>query len=279
MPVLYLSLLVVVAVVLLCELLRALCRARLQAGVQQELALEVVCTLQLCCCIREAVLLGTAGGLEPSLCLTITYLLTVLHCLTSAPAVCNPCGSLHRWLRMEESALLTSLRLCAQFLAAGLSRLLMPVVWSLELSPLHGRQAASCISGPLRTSVLPGAGVELLCALCLYVLLHYLHRVKPVYQPHLVALLITTLVYLGGHLTGAVFNPALAFSVLFHCEGNTFSEYAVVYWAGPVIGMILSVFLFDRCIPRFKGPIRGQDVKTKKLNSIRGQDGKTKKLN
>lgn len=37
-------------------------------------------------------------------------------------------------------------------------------------------------------------------------------------------------------MTGAVFNPALAFSTQFPCSGNTFIEYSLVYWLGPVLG-------------------------------------------
>ncbi|XP_063060469.1 aquaporin-11 isoform X2 [Engraulis encrasicolus] len=53
----------------------------------------------------------------------------------------------------------------------------------------------------------------------------------------------------GGSATGAVFNPALAFSTQFSCSGNTFAEYSLVYWLGPVLGMTGSVLLYDKVIP------------------------------
>lgn len=40
----------------------------------------------------------------------------------------------------------------------------------------------------------------------------------------------------GGSISGAVFNPALAFSVQFPCSGHTYLEYCFVYWLGPVSG-------------------------------------------
>ena len=40
----------------------------------------------------------------------------------------------------------------------------------------------------------------------------------------------------AGPLTSAFFNPALAASVTFHCEGHTLLEYAQVYWLGPLTG-------------------------------------------
>lgn len=40
----------------------------------------------------------------------------------------------------------------------------------------------------------------------------------------------------AGPYTSAFFNPALAASVTFHCDGNTLLEYAHVYCLGPVAG-------------------------------------------
>lgn len=40
----------------------------------------------------------------------------------------------------------------------------------------------------------------------------------------------------GGGVTGAVFNPALAFSIQFSCSGSTFVESGLVYWISPVLG-------------------------------------------
>lgn len=43
-------------------------------------------------------------------------------------------------------------------------------------------------------------------------------------------------VSLGGEVTGAMSNPALAFSIQFPCSGNTFLEYSLVYWISPLVG-------------------------------------------
>jgi len=37
-------------------------------------------------------------------------------------------------------------------------------------------------------------------------------------------------------VTGAVINPALAFSTQFPCSGNSFLEYCLVYWLSPLLG-------------------------------------------
>ncbi|KAI9522376.1 hypothetical protein NQZ68_036292 [Dissostichus eleginoides] len=45
------------------------------------------------------------------------------------------------------------------------------------------------------------------------------YAVDEKYRVHAVAAVITTVVYAGGRMTGAVFNPALAFSTQFPCSG------------------------------------------------------------
>ncbi|XP_053313889.1 aquaporin-11 [Spea bombifrons] len=252
------ALLLIAGAVLLCEALRRVSRAWLR-GLPQELALEAVSTAQLCLCVRELALLGAAGALEPWQGLCLTYLQTVLHCLT-AGADCNPCASLLQWLRGEALARDTLLRVAAQVSGAKVAKLTSPLLWGLRLSPLHAGQGP-CRS-PLTVGPLAGFGVEMLCALCLYILLRQLGRVREAYRVHAVALLITGLVCAGGGLTGAVFNPALAYSVLFHCDGSSFLRNVSVYWLGPVVGLLLSILLTDGCVPKFRRNLKADGKKS-----------------
>nr|DBA32378.1 TPA: hypothetical protein GDO54_000176 [Pyxicephalus adspersus] len=234
-------------IVLMCELFRWISRKTMPAGLGLDLAMEVVSTLQLCCCTREMALLGTKAGLPLWMSLTLTYLLTVLHCLTSRNATCNPCGSLDQWLRGLVHA---PVRVLAQFVGAGLSRILVPHLWSLGLSPLH-KLGGNCES-PLHITPLSGASVEMACALSLFLILHYLPQVSAPLRPHVVAATITAIVYAGAPLTGAVFNPTLAFAVVFLCHGNTYPQYIFVYWIGPLVGTVISFLLLEYFLPKFK---------------------------
>ncbi|XP_073517776.1 aquaporin-11 [Phyllobates terribilis] len=241
---------VVGIIVALCESLRSLTHSKVHPGLAQDLLIEVLSTLQLSCCTREMVVLGTLGGIQPWLALSLTYLLTVLHCLTSQGASCNPCGSLEQWLRARTPGLHIMFRVGAQFVGAVLSQVLMPLIWLLRLSPLHERDE-ECKS-PLTMTPWQGALVEMTCALSLFLALHFLPRVESQYRPHVVALTITTIVSVGGPLTGAVFNPALSFAVVFSCQGNSFLQYVTVYWIGPIIGMVASIVILERCIPKLR---------------------------
>ncbi|XP_073473950.1 aquaporin-11-like [Aquarana catesbeiana] len=240
----------VACTVLLCELLRWACHRIVPKGLGLELALEVVSTVQLCCCTLEVDLLCTKAEIELWLLLVLIYLLTVLHCLTFQGASCNPCGSVNQWLRGLAQGSQTVLKVMAQFAGAGLSWMLMPHLWSLRLSPLH--QLGKDCESPLQVSPLSGALVEMACAISLFLILHPLPRVSAPLQPHMVALTITGIAYAGGPLTGAIFNPVLAFAVVFLCHGHSYLQYIIVYWLGPLIGMLLSFLVLEYMLPKLQ---------------------------
>ncbi|XP_068120947.1 aquaporin-11-like [Hyperolius riggenbachi] len=240
----------IIYTVFLCELLRWVCRRALPAGLGLDLALEVVCTVQLCCCTLEVDLLCTRTDAELWLALTLTYLLTVVHCTTFGSATCNPCGSMNQWLYGKVKASRAVLQVVAQFVAAGLSWVLMPHLWSLGVSPLH-KMDKDCYS-PLQVSYLTGALVEMACALSLFLTLQPLPRISEALQPHMIAVTITLIAYAGATLTGALFNPVLAFAVVFLCQGNTYLEYIFVYWIGPLIGTFISFLLLKYILPKFR---------------------------
>lgn len=46
------------------------------------------------------------------------------------------------------------------------------------------------------------------------------------------------------NFSGGYFNPALATSLKYNCQGNSFMEHMVVYWLGAFVGSVASVFLY-----------------------------------
>lgn len=50
------------------------------------------------------------------------------------------------------------------------------------------------------------------------------------------AISIKVCVCAGGGTSGAVYNPVLAFSIIFPCGGHTHLEYCFIYWLGPLLG-------------------------------------------
>ncbi|KAK7160598.1 hypothetical protein R3I93_008296 [Phoxinus phoxinus] len=234
---------------------------------------EFISTFQLCACTHELKLLAEVGRLEPQIGLTLTYLISVIHVLSFHGAICSPTGSLEQLFSGTLTRRRALAQISCQLIAAVVAQLVMPRLWSLSLSDLHELHTLmdfKCTNSPITVPLLQATAVELSCTFVMNSVASNLDKVEEKYRVHAIAAVITILVYAGGHLTGAVFNPALAFSIQFPCPGNTFAEYSFVYWMGPILGMTASLLLFDKVIPAISGkstiPKHTNGLKKKKMN-------------
>ncbi|KAM4726524.1 aquaporin-11-like [Anableps anableps] len=251
---LWVSVGVLAAAVLLCEATRR-AAARLVPGVCWLYLLEAVSTFQLCCCTQELKLLGESVRLDLSTSLTLTYVITVVHLLTFREATCNPGAALEGFCRGTASVQAAALLIALQLGAAVAARSFAASVWSLGLSDMHlqhQRFGFRCFD-PLGGTALEAAAVELACAFTLQAVAMHIQKLEEKLRVHFFAAVITALVYAGGSISGAIFNPALAFSVQFPCSGHTYLEYCFIYWLGPLLGMASCILLFEKIIPFLSG--------------------------
>uniref|UniRef100_A0A3B4BFB0 Aquaporin n=1 Tax=Periophthalmus magnuspinnatus TaxID=409849 RepID=A0A3B4BFB0_9GOBI len=232
------SLVLLAVVVLLSDLVRRMLgRVLAQTGFQVHAA-EFVSTLQLCCCTHELRVLSDVGKIERRFAHTLTYVAAVVHGLTFRDAIGNPACTLVHTYRQKLVPSAALWRIACQFAAAATARVLMPLAWSLGVSSMHMRhragefQCTSPIDAPLAATA-----VEIACAFAVQTAVTHTRSLEEKYRVHAVAAVITTAVY-AGPSTGAVFNPALAFSTQFRCDGRSLSEYCLVYWLGPVLGIV-----------------------------------------
>lgn len=248
---LWASLAVLGAVVLLSEATRW--AARHFSGVWRIYLLEAASTFQLCSCCHEQKLLGETARLPVSL--ALTYIMTTIHRATFRGSACNPCGSLERVYRGVSTVQTAVALIACQFAAAVAAQFFSASVWSLGLSDIHLRHQRfgfSCFD-PLGGTVLEAWAVELACAFVVQSAAMHVHKVDEKLRDHYIAAVITALVYAGGNISGAMFNPVLAFSVQFPCSGHTYLEYCLVYWLGPILGVASCILLFEKIIPFLSG--------------------------
>ncbi|RVE64186.1 hypothetical protein OJAV_G00143600 [Oryzias javanicus] len=251
---LWASVAVLCAAVLLCEALRR-AAARVPAGAGRPYLLEAVSTFQLCCCTHELKLLGEMAQPEPALGLTLTYMMTVVHVLTFREATCNPAAALEKVCRGTSTLKAAARVVACQFGAAFAARYFARSVWSLGLSDSHVRHQKfgfRCFD-PLGGTLLEAAGAELACAFAFQAVVMHAHKVDEKLRVHVIAGVVTAAVYAAGNLSGAVFNPVLAFSVQFPCSGHSYLEYCFVYWLGPALGMASCILLFEKILPFLSG--------------------------
>lgn len=195
---LWVSVAVLGAVVLLCELSRR-AAARLLPGAYWIYLLEAASTFQLCCCTHELKLLGETAQLELPVALTLTYAMTTVHLLTFREAKCNPCGALESVCRGTLGSRAALALVACQFAAALGARTFAACVWSLGLCDVHVRHRRfgyRCFD-PLGGTVLEAAAVELGCAFLVQAAAMHVHRLNEKLRVHCVAAVITALVYAG----------------------------------------------------------------------------------
>lgn len=160
---------------------------------------EIISTFQLCVCTHELKLLGEVGRIEPQIGLTLTYLISVVHTLTFHGAIGNPSGALEHVYRRNLTGKCALARIACQFIGAVVARTLVPYVWALGLSDLHLRHKLlgfKCISS-IHASLPRAAAVELSCAFAVQTAVTHIHKVDEKYRAHVIAAVITALVYAG----------------------------------------------------------------------------------
>ncbi|KAJ7319975.1 hypothetical protein JRQ81_019486 [Phrynocephalus forsythii] len=174
--------------------------------------LELTGAFQICACTHELCLLADLPP-KPHMVLTLVYIFSALHGLTLPGSTNNPSGTFQLFYKAHSKALAENCR--------------------------H----------PIQTSLANAFILELCFSFLLHLTLLQLESMDQKTKIHLVALLITALVYEGGHLTGAIFNPALAFSMHLSCFSEKFWNYVLVYWVAPCIGSVLVVIAWDEVLP------------------------------
>ncbi|XP_071343050.1 aquaporin 12 [Trachinotus anak] len=241
-----------VAVVIFAALIRALLRKWPRFSFILEFAssfMLVACWLE----VQTIVEVGEwAGGLGPDVTVTMLFVVLLTQGVICGSASGNPTLVVQKFLQLEATTLPTLLAVVAQFLGAHLALLVAVFYWGLELTDMHmikNLMAREC-STSLLVSLLQGFFTECVCALIFHLIHLNLRRRSALIRVPLIAVLLTFLSYTARGYTSAYMNPSLAYGLTFHCPGFTFTEYAVVYWLGPLTGMTLALLLYMGHIPR-----------------------------
>ncbi|TTI30669.1 Aquaporin-11 [Bagarius yarrelli] len=235
MAVVAVSLCVLAGIVLVCELARKVI-LELISEKRRDLRIytaEIISTFQLCACSHELKLLSEDA---PEIALSLTYVISVTHALTFRGATGNPTATLERYWCDTLDGACALRRTACQFAASVAAGLVMRSAWALGFSDLHARHKRdgfTCESPISNVHLLEAVAVEFACAFVVHAAASFMRNVEAKYRVHAVATVITAVVYTGGSKTGAVFNPALAFSAQFPCTGSSFVKNGLVYWLGP----------------------------------------------
>ncbi|XP_004589917.1 aquaporin-11 [Ochotona princeps] len=243
------SLGLMLSIVLLAGLTRVVARQQRHSPMVHGFVLEFVATLQLCCCTHELQLLSQQDPAHPTWTLTLIYFFSLVHGLTLVGTSSNPCGVMMQMLLGGMSPEVGAVRLLAQLMGALASRYCISALWSLGLAKYHFDERSLACKHPIHVDLPKAVVTEALCSFIFHSALLHFHEVRTKLRIHLLAALITFLVFAGGSLTGAVFNPALALSLHFPCFDEAFSQFFIVYCLAPSLGILLMILMFSFFLP------------------------------
>ncbi|XP_077197387.1 aquaporin-11 isoform X1 [Paroedura picta] len=254
------SLLVMGGAIALTALCRRLARQSLRRRPSlSSFAQELTGAFQIGACTSELCLLADLPP-KPHVALALTYLFTAFHGILLPSSVNNPASSFQLLISHKSKSTVKAwgIQTSGQFLGAALAHIGIRAVWALGTVPAHSRALRAACSGPIQTTVANAFILELVFSFVFHLAALKSESMDPKARVHLLALLITFLVYQGGHLTGAIFNPALAFCLHLSCFLDKFWNYTLVYWVAPCIGSVLVAVVWDEIVPHIHSHFNSQ---------------------
>lgn len=191
------SLGLMLSIVLCVALARGVLRRHVRRPAAHTFAVEFLATFQLCFCTHELQLLGEQEPGHPTWPLTLVYFFSLVHGLTLVGTSSNPCGVMMQMLLGEMSPETGAVRLLAQLAAALGGRYCIGALWGLGLTRYHVGERSFACRNPIHVDLPKAVVVEAICSFIFHSALLHFQEVRAKLRVHMLAALITFLVYAG----------------------------------------------------------------------------------
>ncbi|KAM9659304.1 aquaporin-11 isoform 2-T3 [Trichechus inunguis] len=189
------SLGLMLSVVLFMGLARVIARQRLHSPKAHAFVLEFLATFQLCCCTHELLVLSEQDPANPTWPLTLIYFFSLVHGLTSVGTASNPCGVMMQMMLGGMSPELGAIGLLAQLISALCSRYCIGALWSLRLTKYHVSERSFACRNPIHVDLPKAVVIETIFSFIFHSALLHFQEIRTKLRIHLLAALITFLVY------------------------------------------------------------------------------------
>lgn len=110
-------------------------------------------------------------------------------------------------------------------------------LWMAEAKATHVAECSADLQVPVVLGFLIEALLTCACRLCS----RTLGELQPKFASAIDSFFTTAMVILAFNYSGGYFNPVLATGLKWSCRGHTHAEHIVVYWAGSILGAMLSL--------------------------------------
>ncbi|XP_071514871.1 aquaporin-11-like [Panulirus ornatus] len=222
-------------------------RGRLSETDQGELLkgclLELVAAAEMCATSYELSVVAQSYGL--AVYSVSLFLIIIWRSQTWGSATACPYTLLEQYLEDGANLLHVLLKIIAQLIGGLASTKWMKYLWMMGLAETHISRTTDNCKADLQVPVILGFLIEfwLTCACCL--VSRALGEIKPKFASAMDSFFATSMVLLALSYSGGYFNPVLATSLKWSCHGHTNAEHIIVYWAGSVLGSMLSIQLWN----------------------------------
>lgn len=191
------SLALMLSIVLSVALARVVLRQLTHRPMVHTFVLEFLATFQLCCCTHELQLLSEQVPAHPTWPLMLIYFFSLVHGLTLVGTSSNPCGVMMQMMLGGMSPEIGAMRLLAQLIGALCSRYCIGALWSLGLTRYHVSEKIVVCRNPIQVDLPKAVITEAICSFIFHSALLHFQEVRTKLRIHLLAALITFLVYAG----------------------------------------------------------------------------------
>ncbi|KAK9883120.1 hypothetical protein WA026_001319 [Henosepilachna vigintioctopunctata] len=226
-----------------CYILRRAVKSLLNDNVFRDIILEFITTIEMCICFFELIIVTENWGI---IAYAISlFLLTIFWDNIWSDASACPYTLLEEVIEGQREYSNAALRICGQIAGALVTFSFVQLFWAMELVYTHKGKAFEDCTADLQVPMCMGAFIEAVGTCLCRLISRALGYTENKFSSIINALCSTIIVVAAFDTTGGYFNPALATSLKLGCEGNTFMEHFVTYWAGAIIGSVAAYYIFQ----------------------------------
>lgn len=218
---------------------------KLQNETLKEILLEFVASAELTGTAYELMILAnnyTKYGYGVYL-----FLMTIWWGQSWAPATACTYSLLEEYVETGTNTRTMILKMIAQFFGGIVSFRWVRPLWQLQLAATHVGAAKPLIdkcTADLAVPLLIGFSIELILTCACRLVSRGLGELEPKFASAIDSFFGTAMVLWAFETSGGYFNPVLAL-VKLGCKGHTNVEHVIVYWAGSILGAMLSIKLWN----------------------------------
>ncbi|XP_063864911.1 aquaporin-11-like isoform X2 [Scylla paramamosain] len=221
-------------------------RGRLSEMLENEMLkgclLELIAAAEMCGTCFELIIIADNYGVWAYG--VYLFLMTIWWGQSWGSATACPYSLLEEYVEQGSNPVHVVLKIISQVIGGLVSFRWVKRLWMMELAATHvGRGIDDC-SADLQVPVIFGFLIEALLTCACRLFSRALGELEPKFASAIDSFFATSMVILAFDYSGGYFNPVLATGLKWNCQGHTNAEHIVVYWAGSILGAMLSLRLW-----------------------------------